>query len=142
MTDCIFCRIINGDIPSYKVYENDHVFAFLDITQVTQGHTLIIPKEHVCDVFEWTPIIAQEIGKAIPTVSHILEQAFPDMKGLNIVNNNKSLAYQTVFHSHVHLLPRYSTEDGFALTFTSTNPSPETLQQTLNTIQRGQSSIS
>lgn len=139
MTDCIFCRIIKGDIPSYNVYENEHVLAFLDITQVTKGHTLIIPKEHVCDVFEWTPAIAQEIGKAIPVVSNILQQAFPDMQGLNIVNNNKSLAYQTVFHSHVHLLPRYSQEDGFALTFTPTNPTPETMKQTIETIQRVQS---
>lgn len=140
MTDCIFCRIINGDIPSYKVYENEHVLAFLDITQVTKGHTLIIPKTHVSDVFEWTPVISQEIGAAIPTVANILQQAFPDMQGLNIVNNNKELAYQTVFHSHVHLLPRYSSKDGFGLTFTSTNPNHETLQQTIDTILNVQSS--
>ncbi|MBS4749985.1 HIT domain-containing protein [Granulicatella sp. zg-ZJ] len=119
MTDCIFCNILKGNIPSYKVYEDDFVFAFLDITQVTKGHTLIIPKEHVKDVFEWTPSIATHLATAIPKVANALQKAFPDMQGLNIVNNNKELAYQSVFHSHIHLIPRYTNEDDFALTMRS-----------------------
>lgn len=120
MSDCIFCKIIAGEIPSYTVYEDDHVKAFLDITQTTKGHTLLIPKQHVCDVFEWTPEIGAIMGQTIPKLANALSQAFPDMVGLNIVNNNKEVAYQTVFHSHVHFIPRYSETDGFSMTFTPT----------------------
>ena len=58
MNDCIFCKIINGEIPSYKVYEDEKVYAFLDITQVTKGHTLMIPKQHVADIFEYNDVLA------------------------------------------------------------------------------------
>lgn len=134
MSECIFCKIIKGDIPSYKVYENDAVYAFLDITQVTKGHTLIVPKQHVSDVFEWTPDIAKAMGEAISTVSKQLQFALSDMQGLNIVNNNREIAYQSVFHSHVHLIPRYSQNDGFSMTFPSNAYTPEDMQAIANQI--------
>lgn len=117
MTDCIFCKIVNLEIPSYPVYEDDNVYAFLDITQVTKGHTLVIPKKHVSDIFEYDDALAETVFAAVPKIARALEDAFPDMKGLNIINNNKELAYQTVFHSHVHLIPRYSKDDSFSVTF-------------------------
>lgn len=119
MTSCIFCRIIAGDIPAHVVYETKDVVAFLDITQVTEGHTLLIPKKHVCDVFEWDAATATAIAQAIPIVANLLQRSFPNMLGLNIVNNNRETAYQTVFHSHVHLIPRYSAADGFSMIFPS-----------------------
>lgn len=76
--DCIFCKIINGEIPSAKVFENEHVLAFLDISQVSKGHTLVIPKVHKENVFELTPEIAQEIfrvGAGILMSTHILSTA-------------------------------------------------------------------
>jgi histidine triad (HIT) family protein len=117
MTDCIFCKIINREIPSYPVYEDDEVYAFLDITQTTKGHTLVIPKKHVADLFEYDDVLASSLFSRIPKIARGLEQAFPEMKGLNLINNNKELAYQTVFHSHIHLIPRYSAEDDFSITF-------------------------
>lgn len=117
MTDCIFCKIIDQEIPSYKVYEDDNVYAFLDITQVTKGHTLLVPKEHVTDIFEYNPALAGEVFARVPKVARALEKAFPEMQGLNIINNNKELAYQSVFHSHVHLIPRYSETDNFSIHF-------------------------
>lgn len=117
MTDCIFCKIINGDIPSYPVYEDEKVYAFLDITQTTKGHTLVIPKEHVTDIFDYSDELAGELFSRIPKITRGLESAFPEMKGLNLINNNKELAYQSVFHSHIHLIPRYSTQDNFSITF-------------------------
>ncbi|MGX7196435.1 HIT family protein [Enterococcus olivae] len=117
MDNCIFCKIIDQEIPSHKVYEDEKVYAFLDISQVTKGHTLVIPKKHVSDVFEYDEDLAAEVFTRIPKIARALEAAFPEMQGLNILNNNKEMAYQTVFHSHVHLLPRYSKEDDFSIHF-------------------------
>lgn len=117
MTDCLFCNIINREIPSYTVYEDDEVYAFLDITQTTKGHTLVIPKQHASDIFEYDETLAATVFSRLPKIARAMEQAFPDMKGLNMLNNNKEMAYQTVFHSHVHLIPRYSKEDDFSITF-------------------------
>lgn len=117
MENCIFCKIINQEIPSYKIYEDEVVYAFLDISQTTKGHTLVIPKQHVSDIFEYDKELAGAIFARIPKIARSLEQAFPEMQGLNILNNNRELAYQTVFHSHIHLVPRYSKEDDFSIHF-------------------------
>ena len=117
MTDCIFCKITNGDIPSYKVYEDEIVYAFLDLSQVTAGHTLVVPKQHVDDIFEYDEELAAAVFARIPKIARALEKSFPDAKGMNIINNNKELAYQSVFHSHIHLIPRYSQEDDFSIHF-------------------------
>lgn len=119
MEECIFCKIIKGQVPSAKVYEDDLVYAFLDITQVTKGHTLLVPKQHVKDIFEYDQALAGQVFSRIPLIAKALQKAFPEMQGLNILSNNGPVAYQSVFHSHIHLLPRYSKEDGFGLTFTS-----------------------
>ncbi|EOT48754.1 MULTISPECIES: HIT family protein [Enterococcus] len=119
MEDCIFCKIIAGDIPSYKVYEDEEVYAFLDITQVTKGHTLIIPKKHVTDIFDYEDTLAAAVFARVPKIAKALEKAFPEMEGLNLVNNNKEIAYQSVFHSHIHLIPRYGKDDDFSMHFGS-----------------------
>ncbi|WP_100330531.1 HIT family protein [Bacillus xiapuensis] len=112
MSDCIFCKIINGDIPSAKVYEDDHVYAFLDISQVTKGHTLVIPKTHRENVFELPADEAARLFETVPAIANAIKAEFqPD--GLNILNNNGAIAGQTVFHYHIHLIPRYGQKDGF-----------------------------
>ncbi|WP_375179502.1 HIT family protein [Enterococcus rotai] len=138
MTDCIFCKIINQEIPSYKVYEDDKVYAFLDITQVTKGHTLLVPKEHVTDIFEYEPTLAGEVFARVPKVARALEKAFPEMQGLNIINNNKELAYQSVFHSHIHLIPRYGESDDFSIHFGNNQAaySSETMQEIAEKIMK------
>ncbi|MGM0219337.1 HIT family protein [Enterococcus sp. AZ126] len=138
MTDCIFCKIIDQEIPSYKVYEDDKVYAFLDITQVTKGHTLLVPKEHVTDIFEYDPTLAGEVFACVPKVARALEKAFPDMQGLNIINNNKELAYQSVFHSHIHLIPRYGKTDDFSIHFGNNQGvySPEEMQDIAEKIMK------
>mgnify|MGYP001356927509 CR=1 FL=1 len=117
MENCIFCKIINNEIPSYKVYEDEEVYAFLDISQATPGHTLLITKKHVPDIFSYDDELAEKLFSRLPKIARALEAAFPEMEGLNIINNNKELAYQTVFHSHVHLIPRYTKEDDFSMHF-------------------------
>ncbi|KMY49021.1 HIT family protein [Peribacillus loiseleuriae] len=112
MSDCIFCKIINGEIPSTKVFENEHVLAFLDISQVTKGHTLVIPKVHKENVYELTPDIAKNIFEVVPEIARAMKQAFNPI-GLNTINNNGEAAGQSVFHYHLHLIPRYGEGDGF-----------------------------
>lgn len=110
--DCIFCKILDGDIPSYKVYEDDNVLAFLDITQGTKGHTLIIPKQHVKNVYDLDEETAKAIFAVVPKISRALKEAFNPI-GLNIINNNDK-PLQSVFHFHIHLIPRYE-DDGMQL---------------------------
>ena len=110
--DCIFCKIINGEIPSYKVYEDNNVLVFLDITQGTKGHTLIIPKTHVKNIYEVTEEIASDVFKTVPLIANALKKAFSPI-GLNIINNNDQ-PLQSVFHFHIHLIPRYE-DDGMVL---------------------------
>ena len=112
MKDCVFCKIVSGDIPSYKVYEDDHVLAFLDLTQGTKGHTLVIPKHHVKNIYELDQSTATQVFTTVPKVAKALKDAFKPI-GLNVVQNNDK-PLQSVFHFHVHLLPRYEN-DGMVL---------------------------
>ena len=118
MESCIFCKIIHGDVPSVKVYEDKHVLAFLDISQVTKGHTLVIPKKHVKDIYEMDDDTASQVFRVVPKISRAITETL-DAKGLNIAINNREVAGQTVFHSHIHLVPRYSDQDGFSVQFTN-----------------------
>lgn len=117
MDDCIFCKIIKGEIPSYTVYEDDVVKAFLDISQVTPGHTLMVPKKHVQDIFSYDDELAQAVFARLPKVARAIKASNPEIKGMNILNNNGKVAYQSVFHSHIHLIPRYGNNDGFDMKF-------------------------
>ena len=112
MQKCIFCKISNKEIPGHIIFENEHVLAFLDISQTTLGHTLVIPKKHVEDVFSMTEEDMTHVFSIIPKLATALRKTF-HADGMNIVNNNKPVAGQTVFHYHVHLIPRYSFEDSF-----------------------------
>ncbi|AKS68893.1 cell-cycle regulation protein HIT [Staphylococcus schleiferi] len=113
MTKTIFSQIIDGEIPSFKVYENDYVYAFLDISQVTKGHTLLVPKKPSPNIYETDAETMKHIGEALPIVANAIKAAFsPD--GLNIIQNNGEYASQSVFHLHFHLIPRYENDiDGF-----------------------------
>ncbi|WP_050182745.1 HIT family protein [Domibacillus robiginosus] len=124
MDNCIFCKIINGDIPSAKVYEDENVYAFLDISQVTKGHTLVIPKKHEESLFELSPETAGPFFESVQKVAKAIQAAFSP-KGLNLLNNNGETAGQTVFHYHMHLIPRYGTADGFHPVFKENNDSHE-----------------
>lgn len=113
MSETIFSKIISREIPSFKIYENDYVYAFLDISQVTKGHTLLVPKKVSANIFETDEETMKHIGVALPKVANAIKAAFnPD--GLNIIQNNGEFADQSVFHLHFHLIPRYENDiDGF-----------------------------
>ena len=117
MTDCIFCKIIAGEIPSYTVYEDDVVKAFLDISQGTPGHTLVVPKKHVKDLFAYDEDLAAAVFSRLPKIARAVKKSNPAIKGMNIINNNGEVAYQSVFHSHIHLVPRYTDQDDFKIIF-------------------------
>ncbi|KGX92612.1 protein hit [Pontibacillus halophilus JSM 076056 = DSM 19796] len=110
--DCIFCKIIDGEIPSARVYEDEDVYAFLDISQVTKGHTLVIPKKHTKNIYETDAHIAEKVFSRVPKIANAMKEAFQPA-GINILNNNEEAAGQSVFHLHIHLIPRYGEEDGF-----------------------------
>lgn len=128
--NCIFCKIIQGEIPSAKVYEDEEVFAFLDISQVTKGHTLIIPKKHVENIYETNEEIASSLFARVPKIANALKKAYQPA-GINILNNNGKAAGQTVFHIHIHLIPRYDESDGFDAKWVTNNEAytPEDLAE-------------
>jgi len=110
--DCIFCKIVSNEIPSHKIYEDENVLAFLDITQGTKGHTLIIPKKHIKNIYELDEETITNVFKVVPLISNALKKAFNPI-GLNLINNNDK-PLQSVFHFHLHLIPRYEN-DGMEL---------------------------
>ena len=107
---CVFCKIIDGSIPSKKVYEDDDVLAILDISQATVGHTLVMPKKHYANILE---IPADTYTKVMLKAKEIAEKLDKKLKpkGINILNNWGEVAGQTVMHYHVHILPRYNDEE-------------------------------
>lgn len=121
MTDCIFCKIIAGEISASKVYEDEHVLAFLDISQVTPGHTLVVPKKHFRNMLEMDGAAVGQLFACIPNIARKIMTATA-AKGMNIINNNEEIAGQTVFHTHVHLAPRYSDADELKITFAAHEP--------------------
>ena len=102
---CIFCKIIAGQIPCYKVYEDDAVLAFLDIGPLVNGHTLVIPKDHVATVMQAQPDHLAAIMQRLPKISQAVLAA-TGAKACNILINNGSDAQQSVHHLHIHILPR------------------------------------
>ncbi len=102
---CIFCKIIKGEIPSLKIFENDKVLAFLDIFPANTGHTLIIPKDHAENIFEMKEDTIAEIGKTSKIIANKLKEKL-GAKGVSIFQSNGSSAGQEVMHFHMHLVPR------------------------------------
>jgi histidine triad (HIT) family protein len=110
MEGCIFCKIAKGEIPSAKVYEDESILAFLDISPANKGHTLIIPKEH----FETlTDIPAETLSKMMETVKKVSEKVEKNLKaeGYTIMMSNREAGEQVVKHAHIHVMPRYKTDD-------------------------------
>ncbi len=109
--DCLFCKIVSGEIPSYRVYENEAVYAFLDINPASEGHTLVAPKKHFNS---FTDLGAEDIAalfEAAKKVTLALEKAF-SANGMNIGVNNGEVAGQEVPHVHVHVIPRKKGDGG------------------------------
>ena len=109
-TNCIFCKIANGEIPSKTLYEDDKFRVILDLGPASKGHALILPKEHYADLYELPEETAGEVMKLAKKMATQMTQRL-GCEGFNLVQNNGELAGQTVFHFHMHLIPRYR-DDG------------------------------
>lgn len=110
MEDCIFCKIINNEIPSHKVYEDDLVLAFLDTNSMSKGHTLIIPKKHANDVFDIEDIYLERIALVAKKISQKIKDNL-GADGVNFYHASGVHAEQSVFHFHLHVIPRRKDDD-------------------------------
>lgn len=131
----IFTKIINREIPSKIIYEDDQVIAFLDISQATPGHSLVVTKKEYRNIFELPEEVASHIFKVVVKIAKAINFSLKP-KGLNILNNNEETAGQTVFHYHIHLIPRY--DDGDVLFSMDNNfgkDSEEELEKRVNRIR-------
>jgi histidine triad (HIT) family protein len=107
--DCIFCRIVAGDLPATIIAEDEHTVAFMDINPATRGHTLVIPRRHATDLLEVDPEDLQATMLAARSLAgRMLERLGAD--GVNLLNSCRPAAWQTVFHFHVHVIPRYADD--------------------------------
>lgn len=115
MDDCIFCKIVRGEIPSFKVYEDDKVFAFEDINPVSKGHTLIIPKKHAENIWELSEEELIAIQKVSKKIAHAIKEVLnPD--GIACLQLNGRAVNQVVMHYHFHLIPRSPGEPELTMT--------------------------
>ena len=114
-TNCIFCKIANGEIPSFTIYEDDKFRVIFDLSPATKGHSIILPKDHFKNVFELSDEYAKEVMLVAKKVASAMKEVL-NCDGLNILQNNEEVAGQTVFHFHMHLIPRYK-DDGLKLSW-------------------------
>ena len=115
----IFQKIIDGDIPCHKIFENEHVLAFLDVAPLSVGHTLVIPKEPAANLHELSPECGAALGEALVEVSKAVVQA-TGVSQYNILQNNGEQAHQAVSHVHFHIIPKPSAIEGLSLSWNTT----------------------
>ena len=124
---CIFCKIIKGEIPSAKIYEDKQILGFLDINPANKGHALVIPKKHYETLNNMPEKETMKLIQIIQKVSQKIEKTL-NPEGYNILMSNKPAAEQVIPHAHIHIIPRYTT-DPFKLTWTHVRYEPEEIQQ-------------
>jgi len=133
MSDCIFCKIAMGEIPSYKVYEDERTFAFLDINPINAGHTLVVPKNHTAKITEAHEDDLVALAKAVKKVVKGIEDGM-SVDNLNIFVNQGEDAGQIIPHLHVHVTPRYRG-DGMKIEVAQTKPGEDELKEVLEKIK-------
>jgi len=107
--ECIFCKIINKEIPSDIIYEDDSVVAFMDVRPVSRGHALVVPKKHSADFFDADEATLERLMPSVQKIAKALSTAV-NAAGINITTNNGAAAGQVIFHLHFHLIPRFSND--------------------------------
>ena len=130
--DCIFCKIIRGELPCAKVLETDAVLAFLDIAPINKGHVLVIPKAHYPDIWAMPPGVAAHMQEALQKAGQGLMDAL-GAQGVNVGMNNGAAAGQLVFHAHWHVIPRFAG-DGLAMWPPKQYDNPEEMSRTASQI--------
>jgi histidine triad (HIT) family protein len=133
--NCIFCKIVGGEIPCSKVYEDEHTLAFMDIGQVNLGHVLVVTKSHADNIYGLTGAQAAQVFQTAARVAKAVKASIkPD--GMSIFQANEPAGMQTVFHFHIHILPRYEN-DGLRVAWPTLNPPRETLDELARKIKSG-----
>ena len=132
MNNCIFCKIIKGEIPSYKIYEDQYTYAFLDISKDVYGHTLVVPKKHYKNILDAEEETLINITKAIKKISNHYVNVC-GFEGINTFNNNEECSGQSVMHLHFHIVPR-KKNDGVKL-FTEGSEQNINLEAVWNTLK-------
>lgn len=117
MKDCIFCQVAAGKAPSWKVHENEHAYAFLNINSVSRYHTLVIPKGHYVNIFDASASAVEEVMAMVQYVSKLYREKL-GIEDIQVITNAGAAAQQTVFHWHVHIVPR-APEDGLDIEWTT-----------------------
>ena len=107
--NCLFCKILKGEIPSAKVYEDKHSYAFLDIKPINPGHTLLVPKKHFANLYEMPDEVLANLAPTIKKLAIAVKKAV-GADGINIGMNNDAVAGQLVFHAHIHIMPRFKND--------------------------------
>ena len=133
MENCIYCKIMAGEIPSYCLYEDDLFKAILDIYPSNPGHTLIIPKAHAANIYE----LGEKESAALMPLAMKIAKALKELlncDGLNILQNNGEVAGQTIDHFHMHLIPRYK-DDGVVMKWSTQTPSAEDFKKIVDNIK-------
>lgn len=133
--DCIFCKIIAGEIPSNTIYEDDDVKVIMDIAPATKGHALVLPKDHYDNIYD---IDSEVLGKAVKVAQKVMKHATKVLgcDGYNLLQNNGEIAGQTVFHFHMHLIPRYANmNDEDMLKFTPQEVAGEEVKKIADAIR-------
>jgi histidine triad (HIT) family protein len=125
--DCIFCKIVAGELPATKVDEDDRTIAFMDINPGTRGHALVIPKSHARDLTEIDPGELAAVAQAAQRLARRMPQAL-GAAGVNLINSCGSAAWQTVFHFHLHVIPRYA-DDSMRLPWTPSSGDPDAVAE-------------
>ena len=133
MSDCIFCKIANGEIPSATIYEDENFRAILDVFPASKGHTLILPKAHFANLYDIPEGQVKEAYALAKRVGMAMKETF-GCDGLNILQNNEEAAGQTVFHFHIHVIPRYD-EDGVQIKWKPESLSEENKREILGKLQ-------
>lgn len=123
---CIFCRLVAGEIPAARVYEDEQTLAFMDIGQVNPGHVLVATRRHAANLFELTPEEAAAVMQTAQKVAGAVRDAF-DPPGLTLLQANGPEGGQTVFHFHLHVVPRHA-DDGVGLSWPRKEPAAAVLQ--------------
>ncbi|MFH1730237.1 MAG: HIT family protein [Planctomycetota bacterium] len=131
--DCIFCKIVAGEIPSEKVFENDHVLAFMDINPTSRGHTLVIPKDHSENLVSTDVNMLLQVTAALPKIAAAAVKAV-GAQGFNVLQSNSPCAGQVVPHIHFHIVPR-NDGDGIGLGFRQRPPVGDELGKTAEAIR-------
>jgi len=114
MADTVFSKILRGEIPSHKVYEDPHVLAFLDVNPLARGHVLVIPKEAAETLDQLSDESAAALGRVLPRLCRAVQRV-TGVRDYNVLENNGSGAHQAVFHVHFHIIPKPSAEEGLDL---------------------------